>query len=995
MPGRLAENEGSPTVIVISSVPDLNLEESSLLAKRTSLDAGGHASPSSPHDSFIESENIDAQTCDAADGSPPPHEANQNVQNAAESCLREGDQAEQIADQVSPDPFFLSCVEGERNGIVLEPITSAQEPIENGGSEAALQEHAINHKAEAEDKLSHAVAADHSPSPHQGKAAQHNKEGNGHSSSLLSAKLNPKKKPILSPRSQSKLREADKEKLYLPKSAGNKPKERIASPKLPSAAASALKAKEMDRGKVGSLDLPLSDAVSAVNKVKEAEKEKIYSPKAPKELEKERSRLQDPLKLKDKTKQPSPTTQSKRPPPLTVKLPENPSLTENSKRIAALKDLEKASPKSPSSPVRSSVKASPISPLRCLQIIPSSSSEKAPNSASRTPPSKQAPRPTELSKVSPESPMSANRITDRKTTTEKASLDQEKTPHDGEKAHQKVKAFFEKRKSGVSLGSRKFGDNESIASSEQTSALTRENPSLGPFLLKLARQAVMSGDNPLKALDYARRAAKSYESAADGKPSLDLVMSLHILAATHCTLGQFEEAIPVLQHSIEVTDIEGGGQEHALAAFAGNMQLGDTFSLLGRGEDALAAYHTGLEVQKRALGETDPHVGETCRYLAEAHTQAMQFDKAEELCQHALNIHQEHSAPASVEEATDRRLMGLIYNGKGQHEAALEHLVLASMALIANSKDVDVAAVDTSIGDTYVSLGRFDEAVFSYQKALTVFKASKGESHVAVALVYVSLAELYLKMGKFRECKTYCDSALRIFNKHGAGHPLDEVACGLTELAVVYEALNEQEQALSLLKKALGILDAAPGQQSAIAGVEAQIGVLSYMCGNYTEAHCSLSKAVSKLRASTERTSALFGIVLNQMGLCCLHLSEIGLAVELFEESRSVLETACGPHHPDTLTVYSNLAGAYDALGRLDDAIGALQYVVEVREEELGTANSEVEDERSRLAELLREAGRFRARRLNNTLALLMEPKFKPKPSILAMPGQKIVSVTG
>lgn len=975
MPGQLTENCGSLDDI---GSRHANSEESSMLEKDRNSDTRGQTSPSSAPASSTHSDRIDAIRSNVADGSPPS-QANQIKEDSY------GDLAEQGANQVSEDLSFLSCVEGEGNGIVFENI---QGSIENGGSE--LQEQAKIGNAD----ISLTVSEDHSPSIQQGKAAQHSKEGNGHTP--LSAKSNPKKKPTLSPRTQLKPKDVDKDKLHSPKSVGNKPKdsgkERVASPKLPSPTTSALKAKEMEKGKVESLDLPSPTVTvaSAANKAKEAEKDKIYSPKATKELEKEKIKAQDPLKVKEKTKPPPLIPQSKRSPSLAMKPPESP--TENGKRIATLKDKEKASPNSPTSPLRSSVKASPVSPLRPLRIIPSPPLEKAPNLTSKTPTGKPVLSLTDPSKATLESPASASRSAEKKVTTEKASLDTEKTPPYGEKPHQKVNTLFQRRKQGVSLGSRKFVDSESVASSEQAKILARENPNLGPFLLKLARQAIMSGDNPLKALDYASRAAKSYEIAADGKPSLDLVMSLHILAATHCTLGQFEEAIPVLQHSIEVTDIEGGEQDHALAAFAGNMQLGDTFSLLGRGEDALAAYHMGLEVQKRALGETDPRVGETCRYLAEAHTQAMQYDKAEELCQHALNIHKEHSAPASIEEATDRRLMGLICNGKGQHETALEHLVLASMALIANGKDVDVAAVDTSIGDTYISLGRFDEAVFAYQKALTVFKASKGENHVAVASVYVSLAELYLKTGKFRECKTYCDSALRIYNKPGAGHQLDEVASGLTELAVVYEALNEQEQALSLLKKALGILDAAPGQQSAIAGVEAQIGVLSYMCGNYSDAHSSLSKAVSKLRESAENRSALFGIVLNQMGLCCLHLSEIRMAAKLFEESRSVLETACGPHHPDTLTVYSNLAGAYDALGRLDEAIGALQYVVEVREEELGTANSEVEDERSRLAELLREAGRFRARRLNNTLALLMHPKSKP--SMLAMPGQNVAAVT-
>jgi tetratricopeptide (TPR) repeat protein len=195
-----------------------------------------------------------------------------------------------------------------------------------------------------------------------------------------------------------------------------------------------------------------------------------------------------------------------------------------------------------------------------------------------------------------------------------------------------VKDFFHRRKSviGIGIGSRKFGDNEgSIAASDLVTSTTllaaRDNPDLGPFLLKLAKQTVTLGDNPQKALDYATRAAKSFESAAYGKPSLDLVMSLHILAAIHCTLGQFEEAIPVLVRSIQVPDIEFGGQDHALAAFAGNMQLGDTYALLGQGEDALTAYHAALDVQKRALGDHDPRVAETCRYLAEAHAQVLLF----------------------------------------------------------------------------------------------------------------------------------------------------------------------------------------------------------------------------------------------------------------------------------------------------------------------------------------------------------------------------------
>ncbi|KAL6010975.1 hypothetical protein ACLOJK_001418 [Asimina triloba] len=497
-----------------------------------------------------------------------------------------------------------------------------------------------------------------------------------------------------------------------------------------------------------------------------------------------------------------------------------------------------------------------------------------------------------------------------------------------------------------------------------------DNPDLGPFLLKQARDLISSGDNPQKALDFAVRATKSFEKCADGKPSLELVMSLHVLAAIYCNLGQYEQAIPVLEHSLEIP-LSDDGEEHALAKFSGCMQLGDTYAMLGKLENSIDCYTAGLEIQKQVLGGTDSRVGETCRYLAEAHVQALQFDEAEKLCQMALDIHRENGDPASLEEIADRRLMGLICDSKGDHEAALEHLVLASMAMVSQGQETEVASVDCTIGDAYLSLARYDEAVFAYQKALTVFKTSKGENHPAVASVFVRLADLYNKTGKLREAKSYCENALRIYGKPVQGTTPEEIASGLTDVSAIYELMNEPDQALKLLRRALKIYDDAPGQQSMIAGIEAQMGALYYMIGDYVESYAYFKNAVAKLRASGEKKSAFFGIALNQMGLTCLQRYAINEAADLFEEARSVLEQEYGPYHPDTLGVYSNLAGTYDAMGRLNDAIEILEYVVGIREERLGTANPDVDDEKRRLGELLKEAGKVRSRKAKSLETLM------------------------
>ncbi|XP_057518951.1 protein KINESIN LIGHT CHAIN-RELATED 1 [Amaranthus tricolor] len=503
-----------------------------------------------------------------------------------------------------------------------------------------------------------------------------------------------------------------------------------------------------------------------------------------------------------------------------------------------------------------------------------------------------------------------------------------------------------------------------------------DNPDLGPFLLKLARDTIASGDGPIKALDFAIRASKSFERCAvDGEPSLDLAMSLHVVAAIYCSLGKFDEAIPVLERAIEVPDVSKG-VDHALAAFSGFMQLGDTHSMLGQLDKSIECYNNGLKIQIQTLGESDPRVAETCRYLAEAHVQTMQFNEAEKLCKQTLEIHRVHSAPASLEEAADRRLMALILEAKGDYESALEHLVLASMAMIANGQENEVAAIDVSIGNIYQSLCRFEEAVFSYQKALTVFKSSKGENHPSVASVFVRLADLYYKTGKLRESKSYCENALRIYNKPVPGTTQEEIAGGLSDIAAVYESVNEPEEALRLLQRAMKMLEDKAGQQNTIAGLEARMGVMYYMVGKYGEALSSFESAVAKLRASGERKSAFFGVLLNQMGLACVQLFKIDQAAELFEEARAVLEQECGPCHQDTLGVYSNLAATYDAMGRVEDSIEILEYVVKLREEKLGTANPDFDDEKNRLAELLKEAGKSRNRKAKS-LENLIDPNSK------------------
>lgn len=530
----------------------------------------------------------------------------------------------------------------------------------------------------------------------------------------------------------------------------------------------------------------------------------------------------------------------------------------------------------------------------------------------------------------------------------------------------------------ISHAKEKFGKPSGVSTMNKAEL---ENQDLEPSLLKQLWGLIASRNknNLKKALKFALKAVNSFEKRAPhGEPGLELVMCLHILAAIYCCLRQHGDAIPVLERSIEIPVLEEG-QSHALAKFSGCMRLGDTYSMLGQTENAIMCYTAGLEIQRQALGETDPQLGETLRYVAEAHVQALQFDEAARLCQTALDIGRENGFPSSLEEAWDRRLMGLICDSKGDHEAALEHYVLASVAMATKGNETELASIDCCIGDAYLALARYDEAIFAYRKALNTLKSCKRENHPAAALVYAHMAGMYNKVGKFKYAKSYCEKSLRIYDMQTLPQAMpEEVASGLIDISGIYLSLGEPDQAIKLLHKAQMICSDGTGQQTIIAGIEAQMGAMYYMMGNYSDSCKSLKNAASKIRACGVKKSAFLGITLNQMGLACLQSYQINEAADLFEEARSILEKEYGPYHPETLAVYSNLAGTYDAMGRLGDAIEILEYVVGIREDKLGTADSDVVDEKRRLSEMLKGAGRIRNKKFSS-LATLLDTNASPE----------------
>ena len=82
-------------------------------------------------------------------------------------------------------------------------------------------------------------------------------------------------------------------------------------------------------------------------------------------------------------------------------------------------------------------------------------------------------------------------------------------------------------------------------------------------------------------------------------------------------------------------------------------------------------------------------------------------------------------------------------------------------------------------------------------------------------------------------------------------------------------------------------------------------------------------------------------------------------AIALYEQNLEDRTRILGPHRPDTLTSRNNLAGAYLDAGRLQDAIALYEQNLEDRTHILGPHHPDTLTSRNNLAEAYRAAGRF------------------------------------
>jgi tetratricopeptide (TPR) repeat protein len=152
--------------------------------------------------------------------------------------------------------------------------------------------------------------------------------------------------------------------------------------------------------------------------------------------------------------------------------------------------------------------------------------------------------------------------------------------------------------------------------------------------------------------------------------------------------------------------------------------------------------------------------------------------------------------------------------------------------------------------------------------------------------------------------------------------------------------------AASVLEAHARTLAAAQNRPAVRAIPEQVMALLENTAGSAGEADKDLARVVLRLRF-----------------LALYHLIELGdsapQAVSFGEPLTADLEWALGPDHPDTMNARNSLAAAYQAVGRVAEAIPLFEQTLLGRERQLGPDHPDTLTSRNNLANAYQDAGRI------------------------------------
>ena len=293
-----------------------------------------------------------------------------------------------------------------------------------------------------------------------------------------------------------------------------------------------------------------------------------------------------------------------------------------------------------------------------------------------------------------------------------------------------------------------------------------------------------------------------------------------------------------------------------------------------------------------------------------------------------------------------------------------------------------------TIASIYEDLGRYDNAVTAFRRAVTIMRGQPRVRQNVLLLgeVLNGLGTALQKSEKLPEAEAAFVESLAI-TRDAFGGQSDETATVLANLGDVLSNEGKVAEAETNITHALEIKRKLHGEwHHSLAELLNSLGSLKFQTEQYAEAEALFAESLAIHRKTHGDDHVEVATCLDNLASALEPQGKLSESEDKHKEALAIYRKLLGPDHPDVATALCNLGLLLEREGKLDEAEQVVRQSLDIRTNRFGTENAVVAQSLNILSEVLWKKGKFAEAEMNGFEALRIRRKTlgDENPSVIA-----------
>ena len=230
----------------------------------------------------------------------------------------------------------------------------------------------------------------------------------------------------------------------------------------------------------------------------------------------------------------------------------------------------------------------------------------------------------------------------------------------------------------------------------------------------------------------------------------------------------------------------------------------------------------------------------------------------------------------------------------------------------------------------YRSISAFEKAYIAAEDVLLLMEELNMENTEHFATTLLNAATAYRAAGDYATALRYYKQALQIYD--GILQPQDYRYAGLyNNMSILFEKMNENEEAIAYANKALSIIETVSDSESELATTMTNLALLYFKAEQPEKAKELLEKALSLFEQSGENTDAHYSGALAGVAEAWYRMQDYDKALEYYDKALEEVKIHFGENMSYAI-LCDNCAAVCEKMGDTEKQEHYLKRAKEIRE---------------------------------------------------------------